>query len=102
MNQQADFQKLSAQLSRLEAEIAVIRQKMKALPQQSAQPTLRETATAYVLVDKIALKEMFAQILSDLDIQGNPIGAEALQQKMREARLERNELCQTIISMREE
>lgn len=102
MYQQAEIQKLSAKLSRLETEIAAIRQELEALPQQSAKPTLRETTTAYKWVDKTALKEQFAQILSDLNVQGNPIGAEALQQKMRKARLERNELSQTIIAMREE
>lgn len=102
MYQQADIQKLSAKLSHLEAEIAAIRQELDTLPQQSAKPTLRETATAYKWVDKTALKEQFAQLLSDLDIQGNPIGAEALQQKMRKAKLEPNELSQAIIAMREE
>ena len=102
MYQQADIQKLSAKLSRLETEIAAIRQELDTLPQQSAPPTLRETATAYKWVDKTALKEQFAQLLSDLDVQGKPIGAEVLQQKMRKARLEPNELSQTIIAMREE
>lgn len=37
-----------------------------------------------------------------VDIQGQPIGAEALQQKMREAGLDKNELSQSIIAMREE
>ena len=102
MYQQADIQKLSAKLSRLEAEIAAIRQELAALPQQSAEQTVRETATVYNWANKTALKEQFAKLLTDLDIKGEPVGAEALQQKMREAGLEHNELSQTIIAMREE
>jgi hypothetical protein len=102
MYQQVDIQKLSAKLSRLEAEIAAIRKELEALPQQPAKNTLRETAVTYKWVDKTALKEQFARLLSDLDIQGQPIGAEALQQKIREAGLDKNELSQSIIAMREE
>lgn len=101
MYQQADIQKLSAKLSHLEAEIAQIRQELDALPQQSAKPTLRETATAYKWVDKTALKEQFAKLLANLDIKGEPIGAEALQQRMHQVGLEPNELSQTIIAMRD-
>jgi hypothetical protein len=102
MYQQADIQKLSAKLGHLEAEIAAIRLELDTLPQQSAKPTLRETATAYKWVDKTALKEQFAKLLAHLNIKGEPIGAEALQQEMHEAGLEHNELSQTIIAMREE
>lgn len=102
MYQQADIQKLTAKLSRLEAELAAIRQELDALPQQSAAPTLRETAATYKWVDKTALKNQFTKLLVDLDIKGQPIGAEALQQKLQEAGLAHNELSQTIIAMREE
>lgn len=102
MYQQADIQKLTAKLRRLEAEIAAIRQELDALPQQSTNPTLRETATAYKWVDKTALQKQFANLLVDLNIKGKPIGAEALQQRMREAGLAHNELSQTLIAMREE
>lgn len=101
MYQQADIQKLSAKLSHLEAEIAQIRQELDTLPQQSTNPTLRETATAYKWVDKTALKEQFAKLLANLNIKGEPIGAEALQQRMHQVGLEPNELSQTIIAMRD-
>ena len=48
MYQQADIQKLTAKLSRPEAEIAAIRRELAALPQQSAEQTVRETATVYI------------------------------------------------------
>lgn len=103
MYQRADIQKLTAKLSQLEAEIAAIRKEIAALPEQQPKPTaLREAAPAYLWSDKTLLKEQFAKLLVDLDIKGEPIGAEALQQRMRNAGLEHNELSQTIIAMREE
>ena len=102
MHRQEYIQKLTAKPSHLEAEIAAIRQELDALPQQSTKPTLRETATAYKWSDKTALKEQFANLHADLNIRGKLIGAEALQQRMREAGLAHNELSQTIIATREE
>ncbi|MBK7895216.1 MAG: hypothetical protein IPJ90_10130 [Anaerolineaceae bacterium] len=101
MYQQADIQKLTAKLHRLEAELAAIRKEIAALPEQQPKPTmLREATPAYLWSDKTLLKEQFAKLLANLDIKGEPIGAEALQQRMHQVGLEPNELSQTIIAMR--
>ena len=103
MYQQADIQKLTAKLNRLEAELAAIRKEIATLPEQQPKPTLlREATPAYLWSDKTLLKEQFAKLLADLDIKGEPVGAEALQQRMREAGFEQNALSQTTIAMQEE
>jgi hypothetical protein len=42
------------------------------------------------------------QLFNDLVIQGEPIGAEALQQRMSQAGLSENELSRALIETREE
>jgi hypothetical protein len=101
MYQQIDIQNLSVHLSRLEAEIASIRKKIEALPQQPKQAVLREMAPTYNWVNKEALKEQFNTLFSNLGIQGDSIGAEALQKQMRQAGLDDNELSESIIAARE-
>jgi hypothetical protein len=51
--------------------------------------------------DKQALRRAFDRLCADLSIQGAPIGAQLLQERMRAAGLMENELSRGIIEARE-
>ncbi|MCP5095236.1 MAG: hypothetical protein GY943_06770 [Chloroflexi bacterium] len=101
MNQSGTIQRLTNHLKRIESEILDICRELKALPKQHKQQPVVD-AIQYAFVDKIALRKKTQQLLLAFSIQDHPIGAEALQQQMREAELTSNELSQDIISAREE
>lgn len=65
-------------------------------------PTLKEILPASMLVDKTALREQIDTLYETLSIQGESIGAIALQKRMSQSNLTTNELSQGIIAMREE
>ena len=69
---------------------------------QEEPPALKGIIPSSMLVDKAMLREQMESLFETLDIQGEPIGAIALQEEMRQANLDRNELSQSIIAMREE
>jgi hypothetical protein len=53
-------------------------------------------------VEKKKLAEAFDRLFEVMNIQAKPIGAEKLQEMMKEANLEPNELSRGIIEMRDE
>lgn len=63
---------------------------------------LKEIIPSSMLVDKTMLRAQIRILFETLSIQGEPIGAIALQEEMHQANLDRNELSQSIIAMREE
>jgi hypothetical protein len=102
MNQSATIQRLTNHLRRIEAEIVAIHEELKALPEQQNQSSPDDVILPYAWVNKVALREQMQHLLLTLSIQGEPMGAELLQKRMREAELTSNELSQSIIAAREE
>lgn len=102
MNQSATIQRLTKHLERIELEISDIRRELKALPNRQKQETVADTEIIYAFVNKAAMREQIRQLLITLSIQNLPVGAETVQNRMREADLTANELSQSIIAAREE
>jgi hypothetical protein len=102
MKQSIPIQQLTNRINRIETEIITIRQELEALPEQkNQQPSLVRNSSG-LFVDKSMVKEQMRQFLLKLSIEDEPIGFEALQEQMREAGLEENELSHSIIAAREE
>lgn len=102
MKQSIPMQRLTNRINRIETEIVAIRQELEALPEQQGNQSLPDSKSSSLFVDKSMLKEQMRQFLLKLSIEEEPIGYEALQEQMREAGLEENELSQSIIAAREE
>ncbi len=102
MNQSATIQRLTNHLKQIESEIVAIRQELGAFPEQQTHVALPDVTMPSIWVNKTTLQKQMEQLFLTLSIQGESIGAEKLQQQMREAKLTANELSQTIISTREE
>jgi hypothetical protein len=102
MKQSVPIQRLTNRINRIETEIIAIRQELEAIPEQQNQRSYPDTSDVSLFVDKSMLKEQMRQFLLKLSIEGEPIGYEALQEQMREAGLEENELSQSIIAARNE
>jgi hypothetical protein len=102
MKQTLPIQHLTNRINIIETEIIAIRQELEAIPEQQNQQSYPDTNDVSLFVDKSMLKEQMRQFLLKLSIEGEPIGYEALQEQMREAGLEENELSQSIIAAREE
>jgi hypothetical protein len=102
MNQPATIQQLTDRLKRIEAEIVAMRQELTALPVARGQTHQGGPPISYNCTDKRELKEQVRNLFLALSIQHTPIGAETLQQQMRDAGLTSNELSQSIIAAREE
>ena len=102
MNQSVTIQQLTNHLRRIESEISDIRRELKALPQQSPQASLADISVPYAFANKTSLRKQMQQLFLTLSIQSKPIGAEKLQQQVRDATLTSNELSQSLIAAREE
>ena len=102
MNKTATIQQLSDRLRWIEAEIVAVREELKTLPTQQEHPLPIDATGSDTWVNKTALREQMRRLFLTLSIQGEPIGVEALQKRMREAGLATNELSQSIIAAREE
>ncbi|MCZ7666053.1 MAG: hypothetical protein M5U34_01820 [Chloroflexi bacterium] len=102
MNQTATIQQLTNRLRRIEAEIVAVREELKTLPRQQDHPLPFDATVSDTWVNKAALREQIRRLFLTLSIQGEPVGVEALQKRMREAELASNELSQSIIAAREE
>lgn len=102
MNQTATIQQLTDRLRRIEAEIVAVREELKTLPRQQDRPLSIYATVHDTWVNKAALREQIQRLFLTLSIQGEPVGAETLQKRMREAELTANELSQSIIAAREE
>ena len=70
--------------------------------QKEKSPALTEIIPASMLVDKAVIREQMRKLFEALSIQGESIGAIALQKRMSQSDLTTNELSQSIIAMREE
>lgn len=102
MNDLTTIQRLTNHLRRIESEIFAIRQELKALPEVQSSVSSLEATIPDLWVNKTVLKEQMRQLFLAFSIQGESVGAESLQQQMREAKLTSNELSQIIITAREE
>jgi len=94
---------LSERLARVEREVASIRQELIEL---SRSGTDQQTGTQKDLTkfsaDKGLYRSLMKNLFSELRIEGQPIGAEKLQELMEKAGLEPNELSRDLIKAREE
>ena len=102
MNQSVTIQRLTNHLRRIESEISDIRRELKALPQQSPQASLADVSMPYAFADKTTIRKQMQQLFLTLSIHSQPVGAEKLQEQMREAVLTSNELSQSLLAAREE
>jgi predicted nuclease with TOPRIM domain len=102
MNDAATIQELSERLERVEVEIVAIREKLKTLPEHPDHSSSINELAPDNWIDKTALRKEMRQLFLESSIQGEAVGAEALQALMREAELTTNELSQSIIAAREE
>lgn len=105
MNQALSLHQLADRLVRVEKEMSVIREALedlrrqtKAVPQAlAAQPTV-----AYPWADKEDQRRWVKDLFATLSIQGVPVGAKVLQQRMGQVGLTPNELSRGIVEAREE
>jgi hypothetical protein len=79
-------------------EMATLRRQPKTAPR----PEQSQAAFTYPWVDKKELQRYFDNLFATLSIQGSPIGVPLLQEQMRAAGLEENELSRGIIEAWEE
>jgi hypothetical protein len=100
MSQVATLGQIAERLKHIEEEVHSLREIVaEAITKQGN----GQSAPAGVqFVDKQALREAFDRLFEDLGIRASPIGAEALQERMRQAGLTGNEFSRCIIEMREE
>lgn len=105
MNQTLSLQQLADRLIHVEREMNIIRgelmdlrQRTRAVPQTAA----TQFAVAYSWADKEILRRRLKDLFAALSIQGVPIGAQLLQQKMAQAGLTPNELSRSLVEAREE
>ncbi len=102
MSQLGTIQQLTNRLGQIETEIIAIRRELKAYPERQNQQPLADATIPYTFANKAALREQMQQLFLTLSIQGESVGAEAVQKQMRQAALTSNELSQSIIAAREE
>jgi hypothetical protein len=105
MNQTLSLQQLTDRLVRVEREMNIIREELTDLRQQTrAVPQAAATrfAIAYSWADKEILRRWIKGLFATLSIQGVPMGAQLLQQRMGQAGLTPNELSRSLIEAREE
>lgn len=105
MNQIISLQQLADRLVHVEKEMSALRQELMELRQQ-ARGTRQAAATPPSVPcpwsDKGKQRRWINRLFTDLSIQGAPLGALTLQQKMGQADLTPNELSQSLIDAREE
>ena len=96
-------QELSNQLTRIEREISALRRDLTRFEQpigNTAQPLAAGQAVPWA--DKQALRAEFRRNLAAQAIEGEPLGATALQQRLAHEGLATNELSQALIAARDE
>jgi hypothetical protein len=97
------IQQVSNQLARIEREISTMRRDLARVEQptvNSARPLAAGQAVPWA--DKQALRAEFMRILAAQAIEGEPLGATALQQRLAHEGLAPNELSQALIAARDE
>ena len=103
MSQSVTIQRLTEKISQLEQELQFIRQELAELRQiKAGVPPTAEEFSDYVWSSKQDQKQLINKFFISLAIQGGPIGAQALQQRMAVSGLANNELSRDIVATREE
>jgi len=105
MNQTLSVKQLTDRLLRVEKEVGIIRKELVHLRQHTKPVTQAETARApavFTWADKEEQRRWIKHLFAGLSIQGAPMGAEVLQQRMNQAGLVPNELSQSLVEAREE
>jgi len=105
MNHTLSLEQLADRLVRVEREMNIIREKLTDLRQQTRtipQAAVTQFAIAYSWADKEILRRRLKGLFAALSIQGVPMGAQLLQQRMRQAGLTPNELSRSLVEAREE
>lgn len=102
MSQIATFENLDSRLNRIDVEISALRRELRQLPQANPIADRHKSDTSWEWADKEALHGQMQAIFDSLGIEGNPIGALALQKQMTQASLARNEVSQSLIAVRGE
>ncbi|MEM7535439.1 MAG: hypothetical protein AAF639_24900 [Chloroflexota bacterium] len=101
-------QQLTSRLRWLESEILTVRKALKSLPKHESQPSSAGVTDRTLLmpsikwVNKAQLRKTMDELFGSLLLDIQPVGSEALQQQMRKAKLQPNELSRSIIEAREE
>jgi predicted transcriptional regulator len=94
---------LSERLARVEREVSSIRQELTELALSGAdQQTNAQKDLTKFWADKELHRSLMNSLFAELHIEGQPIGAEKLQELMEKAGLEPNELSRDLIKAREE
>jgi len=99
------MQQLADKLAHVETEVNAIRRALTRLNRQTETATQAPGAQpvgTFTFVDKRILSDGFSRLFASLSIQGEPIGALVLQQKMKQEGLELDELSRSLIEAREE
>lgn len=105
MNQTLSLQQLTDRLVRIEEEMSVIRKELADLRQQTKavpQVVAAQSAAPYPWADKGDQRRWINDLFAALSIQGVPMGAKVLQQRMGQAGLTSNELSRGLVEAREE
>lgn len=99
MNQTLFLQQLSDRVVRIEKEMSIIRKELTDLRQQR---TTTQFTVVYPWADKEEQRRWIRDLFASLSIQGVPMGAKVLQQRMGQAGLGPNELSRGLVEVREE
>jgi hypothetical protein len=105
MNQTLSLQQLADRLVHVEKEVNIIRKELADLRQQTRatpQATVTQFAVVYPWADKEDQRRWIDDLFANLSIQGAPMGAQALQQRMGQAGLIPNELSRSLVQARED
>ena len=105
MNQTLSLQQLADRLVRVEREMNIFRGELTDLRQQTRavpRAAVTQFAIAYSWADKEILRRWIKDLFAALSIQGMPMGAQLLQQRMGQAGLTPNELSRSLVEAREE
>ena len=103
MRQSVTIQRLTEKISQIEQELQFIRQELAELRQNKAGvPPTAGKFSEYVWSNKQDQKHLINKFFLSLAIQGDPTGAQTLQQRMALSGLANNELYRDIVAAREE
>ena len=105
MNHTLSLQQLAERLVRVEREMSIICEELTDLRQRTRavlQAAVIQFIIAHSWADKEILRCWIKGLFAALSIQGVPIGAQLLQQRMGQAGLTANELSRSLVEAREE
>jgi hypothetical protein len=105
MNQTLSLQQLADRLVRVKREMNIIRGELMDLCQRTRavpQAAVTQFAIAHSWADKEILRRWLKGLFAALSIQGVPMGAQLLQQRMAQTGLTPNELSRSLVEAREE